>query len=252
MLSAYLNLLREITLADFKLRYYGSILGILWAFAKPFLMFAVLYTVFSFITRFNTDNYAWFLLLGVIFWSFFSDATAKSTLNMENKADFIRRVSFPREIVIYSACLNSLITFCINILAYVSLVVLFGGPLPLTSLLLIVPALQLFFLAAGVSFILAVIYVKARDIAHVWEVLLQALFWATPIVYPLAIVPQKYRFLVLLNPIASIVGEARALAINGALPALGSVLPMFALSLAVLLAGFLVFARQSKYFAEEL
>ncbi|MAG22452.1 MAG: hypothetical protein CL943_04090 [Candidatus Diapherotrites archaeon] len=252
MASSYFNMLREITLADFKLRYYDSVLGIVWVFAKPFLMFAVLFTVFSFLKRFEVANYAWFLLLGIIIWNFFSDATSKSILNMRSKSEFIKKIAFPREIIVYSACLNSLITFALNILAYVVLALLFGGPLNIGFLLLIIPATQILIFATGISFFLSVLFVKARDIAHIWEVFLRAFFWLTPIVYPLAVIPEKYRTLIFLNPLVSIINTARELALYNTIPPLFDITLVFGVSIVVFVLGIALFNRQSKYFAEEL
>jgi ABC-2 type transport system permease protein len=189
-LSYSLSLLSELVKTDFKLRYQGSILGILWSVLKPLALFVVMYFVFVKFLRFSdgTPTFAVSLLLGISIWSFFSEATSVGMRSIVDRGDILRKINFPKAIIVLSTTTGSLIGLAINMLV----VIIFGifTGVQFTPLVLLVPfsILQLYLLAIGLSFILSTLYVKFRDIGHIWDVILQALFYATPIIYPISMV----------------------------------------------------------------
>lgn len=210
-------LLYELVKTDFKLRYQGSFLGILWSVLRPLLLFAVMYMVFVHFLKFTdgTPQYPIVLLFGISLWSFFSEATSVGMNAIVGRSDILRKINFPKYIIILSAMVSSLISFGIN-LAVVVIFALASG-IQFTSLALISPLniLQLFILAFGFSLILSTLYVKFRDISHIWEVVAQTLFYATPVFYPLSMVYGRSVFgipveqLIMLNPLAQIIQDAR-------------------------------------------
>lgn len=209
-----LVILRELVKTDFKLRYQGSILGIAWSVLKPLMLFAVMYTVFVRFLRF-TDGTPLFpvsLLLGLGLWQFFSEASTIGLYSVVARGDVLRKIHFPNFIVVISASIGSLIGLGINMLV-VLVFALFNG-VTFTWRVLLVPlnVVQLYVITVGITLILATLYVSFRDIAHIWDVCLQILFYGIPIFYPLSMVRNVFPTvskLMLLNPLTQVIQDVR-------------------------------------------
>ena len=207
-------LLKELTKTDFKLRYQGSVLGYLWALLRHLMMFAILYVVFAKLLRFGGDipHYPVYLLAGTTLWSFFTECTMQGIQAIVHRGELLRKICFPKYIVVVSATLTAVINLLIN-LCVVVIFALINGVTP-SPMWLLVPLLvfELYALALGISFLLGAINVKYRDITSIWEVLIQALFYAVPIIYPIAIVASTSDIaakIILLNPIAQVIQDVR-------------------------------------------
>lgn len=206
--------LRELVKTDFKLRYQGSFLGVIWSVLQPLLLFIVMYTVFVRFLKFTdgTPNFPIVLLLGISLWNFFNEAATMGMYSIVNRGDLLRKIHFPGYIVTVSATIGSLISLGINLL--VVLIFALFARVQFTWRVLLVPLniLQLYILALGVALILATLYVFFRDIGHIWEVVSQALFYAIPVIYPLSMVtaisPAAAK-VILLNPIAQSIQDIR-------------------------------------------
>ena len=209
-------LLRELVVTDFKLRYQGSVLGYLWSLLKPLMLFAILYLVFVHFLRFGAGipHFAVSLLLGIVMWSFFTEATSQGMNAIVSRSDLIRKINFPKYIIVVSGTISALINLLLNLVVVFIFMaferVEFGWPLllfPFTIILIYVFSLS-------IAFFLSAIYIKYRDVGHIWEVLLQGMFYATPIIYPLQMVVgvggQIAAQILMLNPIAVIIQQARA------------------------------------------
>ncbi len=209
-----LVLLTELTKTDFKLRYQGSVLGYLWALLRPLLMFAILYIVFAKLLQFGNDipHYPVYLLTGTVLWSFFTECSQQGIQAMVGRGDLIRKISFPKYIVTVSTTLTAVINLLINLVVIV-IFALINGVAPSFSWLLVLPLIfELYLLALGISFLLGSINVKYRDIGSIWDVLIQALFYAVPIIYPIAMVAETSTWaakVILLNPIAQVIQDVR-------------------------------------------
>ena len=212
-------LLKELTKTDFKLRYQGSVLGYLWALLRPLLMFAILYLVFDKLLKFgkDIDHYPVYLLAGTTLWSFFTECTNQGIQAMVIRGDLIRKICFPKYIVVVSSTLTAVINLFIN-LGVVLIFALIDGISPSWTWLLIpLLVVELYMLALGISFLLGAINVKYRDVTSIWDVLTQALFYAVPIIYPITMIPENLAFagkIILLNPIAQIIQDVRYLLIH--------------------------------------
>lgn len=258
----YRVLLNELVKTDFKLRYQGSVLGYLWAVIKPLLMFAILYVVFAKVLRFGDEipHYPVYLLTGTVLWNFFTECTFQGIHAIEQRGDLIRKISFPKYVVVVSATSTALINLAIN-LCVVVVFALINGVAPAWSWLLVpLSVVELYALALGISFLLGAINVKFRDIGSIWDVLMQAMFYAVPIIYPITMVTATSELaakIILINPIAQAIQDVRNNLITAeAVTTWELVGPGFgALSVAFVF-GFLIFAifyfnRKAKYFAEQ-
>lgn len=214
------RILKEIAVSDFKVRYQNSILGYFWTLVKPLLLFAVLYVVFSIFMRFPVENYQLYLLLGVIIWNFFAEATSIALRSFETKRSLITKIYFPRIIVVVASTLTSFLTFLLNMIVFFAFLVFSDISLNFHFFFFIFYVIGLYFIILSVSLILSVLYVKFRDISHIWDVLLQIGFWLTPIIYPVSIIPGAYHRLVYLNPLARVIEYSRTIFIENHIPSM--------------------------------
>lgn len=207
----YIGLIKELSMTDFKLKYQGSFFGYLWSLAKPLMFFSVLYFVFTRFFRLGESipNYPVYLLLGIVLFNYFVESTMASMGSIVGKGDLIRKVYFPRIILTISTSITALITLFLN-LVVVFIFMFFSKAVPsIDAPLLILLLIELFILTSGVSLFLASMFVRFRDIAHIWDVINQVLFYAVPIIYPLSFVPEKIGKILLLNPLAQIIQDSR-------------------------------------------
>lgn len=255
-------LLKELTKTDFKIRYQGSVLGYLWALLRPLLMFAILYVVFAKLLKIgnNIPHYPVYLLCGTTMWSFFTECTSQGIQSIVNRGDLLRKISFPKYIVLVSATLTAVINMLINLVVII-IFALINGVTPSWSWLLAIPAIfELYLLSLGIAFLLGSINVKYRDITSIWDVLVQALFYAVPIIYPIAMVASSSEIaakIILLNPIAQAIQDIRFNLITNETITTWNyinnplvIIPLL-LVITLLIVGALVFRRKSKFFAEE-
>lgn len=215
-------ILRELVKTDFLLRYQGSFLGIAWSVLKPLMLFCVMYVVFVKFLRFSdgTDTFPLVLLLGISLWNFFTEATTLGLCSMTTRGDLLRKINFPKYIIVISATINALICLAINLGVVVAACILSGVQFTANVLWLPLNLLQLYALALAVALLLSTLNVYFRDAQHIWEVFLQGLFYATPIIYPLSMVGDKLASvapgvgllvekLMLLNPAAQVIQDIR-------------------------------------------
>lgn len=208
-------LLRELVITDFKLRYQGSVLGYLWSLLKPLFMFAILYVVFGHFLRVGdtVEYFSIYLLLGIVFWSFFTEATNQGLTSIVSRGDLIRKINFPKYIIVISGTLSALINLILNLLIIAVFIAVANVDIKMSALLFPLYIIELYVFALSIAFFLSAAYVKYRDISHIWEVLLQGAFYATPILYPVSLVIKEaspmVAQLLLLNPVAQIIQDAR-------------------------------------------
>lgn len=256
-------LLRELVVTEFKLRYQGSVLGYVWSLLKPLMLFAIMYVVFVHFLRFGEgiDHFAVSLLLGIVMWTFFTEATGQGMQAIVARGDLIRKINFPKYIIVISGTISALINLVFNLFVVFIFMLIDGVDFKWSALLFPLNILELYVFAGAVAFFLSAAYVKFRDIAHIWEVLLQGVFYATPILYPLQMV-QVYSSLaaqvLMLSPIAVILQDARHNLVTQKDTITNSqiidnplllVLPHLFIAIVVVVA-VLYFKKSQKYFAE--
>ena len=261
-------LLAELTKTDFKLRYQGSVLGYLWALLRPLMMFAILYIVFAKLLRLGNDipHYPVYLLCGTSMWSFFTECTSQGIQSIIIRGDLLRKISFPKYIVVVSSTLTAVINMSINFVVIIIFALINGVTPSWIWLLVFIPILGLYLLSLGISFLLGSINVKYRDITSIWDVIVQALFYAVPIIYPISMVANTSELaakVILLNPISQCIQDIRYLLITKeTITTWGyvndkifeliplSILPILIIVF-ILAIGSIVFRKRSKFFAEE-
>ncbi len=256
-------LLRELVVTDFKLRYQGSVLGYLWSILKPLFLFAILYVVFDKFLRLGRDigHFPVYLLLGTILWQFFSEATTQGLQAIINRGDLIRKINFPKYIIVISGTISALINLAINMVVVVVFCLINGVQLRPEALLVVPLIIELYIFSLALAFLLSAINVKYRDIGYLWEIFLQAAFYATPIIYPLQMVakqmPGAEKWL-LINPVAQIIQDIRFTLVTTDTITLWStvinwkvVIP-FLIIVVVAIIGSYYFRKNQKYFAEEI
>jgi ABC-type polysaccharide/polyol phosphate export permease len=250
----YIYLILVMAITDFKVKYDNSALGYLWSLVKPLLMFGTLYLVFSVFIRWNVENYKLHLLLGIILWNFLSEVTLNSMTLLEGKASIIKKIYFPRWIIIIASSLTSLLTLFLNIVVFFLFFILSAPPVRSSVLMLGLYLVELYFLSVGIALLLCALYPKFRDIHHLWEVFVQLGFWVTPIIYPISIVPQKYHTLIFLNPMARVIQGSRQAIIGppGDFTGFTSHVLIISVAAVLFLAGLTLFNKLSPSFAEDL
>jgi ABC-2 type transport system permease protein len=257
-------LLGEMIRTDFKLRYQSSALGYLWSVLKPLMLFAILYTVFTQFLRIGrgVPNYPISLLLGIVLWSFFVDATTGAMKSIVGKGNLIRKINIPRYLIPVASISSAFINALLNLIV-VFVFVLFANNTPLSWMTLVVfpfLLLELILVAVATGFFLAALFVKFRDIEHIWDVVRQGLFYSIPIIYPLTIVSSvTIQKIIILNPLAQIIQDARSVITYGDALRINdlysnpfvSIVPIALIGLALLVSS-LYFRKHSKNFAEEI
>lgn len=257
-------LLRELVVSDFKLRYQNSVLGYLWSLLRPLALFAILYVVFVKILKAGGDlpHFGVYLLVGIVVWSYFSEVTGNSISAMVDKGDLLRKVNFPRYIIIVATSLSSLINLLFNFV--IVAIFMFADKTDPSRVAVLLPLLfvQLFVFTLAVSFLLSALYVRYRDIRFIWDVVMQGAFFATPIMYDYALVSTTSATLakiLIVSPLTQIMQDMRFMLItpqsqtvasvfNGML--IAYVMP-FGLTVLLAVSAGLYFRKRSAYFAEE-
>jgi ABC-2 type transport system permease protein len=207
-----LRVLRVVAGAEFKLKYSGSALGYVWSVVKPLALFSMLYAVFGHIFRLGeiSNYYPLSLLMGIVLFAFFADATSLGMWSIVSRESLIRKLSFPRVVIPTAATLTAAITFCVNSVVVVGFLA-WNQITPQPEWLLVVPLLlELYMYILGLALILSTLFVRLRDIGQVWELALQLMFYASPIIYPIGFLPEYLRKLVFLNPFTQILQDIRA------------------------------------------
>lgn len=199
-----LELLSVIAVNDFKKTYFGTVLGYLWSVARPLLQFAVLLAVFTHVFHFaaRVHHYPVFLLFDVVLFTFFQEATMMAVGSIVGKEAVVRKTQFPRVVIPLAVVLTTLLNLLLNLVVAFVFVLAFGISPAWTWLLLVGILAALFLFTTAVSMIVSALYPRFRDVSIIWTVLAMALFYATPVLYPLSTVSPGLRDVIAFNPLA--------------------------------------------------
>ncbi|HET9198532.1 MAG TPA: ABC transporter permease [Solirubrobacterales bacterium] len=214
-------LVRLTAVAQFKHMYAGSLLGYFWTLARPLLMFAVIYVVFSEVLGIGNGvpNYPAMLLLNLLLFQFFTDAANRALPSMVQSEPTLRKMSFPRAVVPCAVVLTAVFTFVLNLIAVMAIVLATGLEPRLTWLLIPLLCAAMMVIALAVSFILSTLFVQFRDVGQIWMVLSLALLYSSPIMYPAELVPDRFKWMLIVNPLAPLFELMRKWAVDPEAPA---------------------------------
>jgi len=246
------DLLRELIIRDIKLRYRGSLLGVLWTLLNPLAELLVLLFVFGVVLRVDIENFAAYLFTGLLVYGWFQTSVNFAATAIVSNRELVRRPGVPILILPVVTAASNLVHFIL------SLPILFGlllaSHVPMTAAVLALPVLMLieFVLILGFAYPVATVNVWFRDTQHVLRIVLQLLFYLTPVFYQAVTVPANLQWWYRINPLAHLVDAYRAILLQGRLPDLGSVLYLSVFSIVLCAAGMVWFDRASHRFADEL
>jgi ABC-2 type transport system permease protein len=257
-----LRILQVIVLAEFKLKYAGSALGYVWSVIKPLALFTVLYLVFAHIFKLGavSEFYGVSLLIGIVFFSFFSDATTQGMVSLVHRESLLRRMRFPRMLIPTAATLTAAMTFGVNLVVVAAFIAWERIEPQLDWLLLVLLLVEFYVFVLGLALVLATLFISFRDMGQVWELAAQLMFYASPIIYPAVLLPEWARKIAFLNPFVQILQDVRALVLYDDLPAnkitapdvlgeFGRLIPV-GIAFAVFGLGVALFKRYEPWFAE--
>ncbi|MFZ2835768.1 MAG: ABC transporter permease [Candidatus Saccharimonadales bacterium] len=258
-----LILLKELVITEFKLRYQGSVLGYLWSLLRPLFLFIIMYFVFVYFLRIGGDIPHWpiALLLGIVLWNFFAEVTNNGVTSIVNRGDIIRKINFPKYVIVIAGTISAFINLLLNLVVIAIFMAVSSVPLTWLAMLSPIYIVEIFTFALGIAFILSTIFVRIRDINYIWEVIMQGLFYASAVIYPIAMVIEKSELaakVLLLNPVAQAIQDLRYVLINqDHTPTLSSLTGSWYVSLipiilviATFIFGALYFKKKSPGFAE--
>lgn len=248
----YRHLTFKLAISDFKLRYKNSVLGFLWSLIEPLLMLVVLYVIFSFFMKVNVEHYQLFLLIGIISWNMLARGTAMSLNSILGKPSLVSKVYFPREILVISSCITALLMTLLEFVVFGIFMIIFKVMPTMTAIYFPIILIIQFVLILGLSFGLASLNVYYRDIQYIWTVILQAGFFASPIIYPMSIIPEKYVWIIKLNPMTLIIDTLRGSMIYSTVPVIRDIIFVIMLSFIILIIGYTIFLRLEPRLAEEI
>jgi ABC-2 type transport system permease protein len=246
--------------SEFKLKYSDSALGYVWSLLKPLGLFAMLYIVFGRFLKLGASipHYPLYLLLGIVLWTFFSDATSLGMESIVKRSTLLSKLAFPRVVIPLSVTASSAITFGVNLIAFAILVAINRIVPDAKWLLIPLLLLELYVFVLGLTFFLSTVFVRLRDIGQVWELALLILFYASPIIYSASALPAWFQKITFLNPFVQVSQDVRSIVLpsSGTVTAatvygtpLGELLPI-AVALLFFAIGYLFFRREEPWMAE--
>jgi ABC-2 type transport system permease protein len=258
----FFHLTWTLAVLDFRLKFFGSVLGYLWQLMKPLLLFGVMLFVFTKAVRLGggVTQYPVVLLQGIVLFTFFSECTGGAVSSVVDREGLVRKIHFPRLVIPLSVVLTASFNLVLNYLVVV-IFMLARGVEPRWSWLEL-PALVLFLgvFATGLAMILSSLFVRYRDVRPIWEVVLQAIFYGSAIFYAIETIPSvKLQHLIMCNPLAAVVQQARHAMIDPGAPGAGHaiggdirLLIPIGITIAAAVIGFWLFNREAPRIAEEL
>jgi ABC-2 type transport system permease protein len=260
-LRRVVNLTAILAATDFKLRFFGSALGYVWTLMRPLLLFGVLYVVFTEVVRFGgqVKYYPVYLLAALVLFTFFSETTGRGVSSLVERENLLRKMRFPRLVIPLAVALHSLFNLGLNLIV-VFVFVFAAGIEPRASWLELVPLVALLVVfTTGVTMLLSALYVRYRDMQPIWDVALQFLFYASPIIYVTETFPDRIEKAAMANPITAVLTQMRHALIDPTAPTAADAIggaALLLIPLAVVVVSFAlgtwVFMREAPRIAEDL
>jgi ABC-2 type transport system permease protein len=258
----FVHLTATLAITDFKLRFFGSVLGYLWQLMRPLMLFGILYVVFTEFVRLGAGvrDYPVVLLTSIVLFTFFVEATGGSVTSVLDRESLVRKIEFPRMVIPLTVVVNAYFNLVLNSIAVLVFMLASGVEVRWSwlELPLLIGALGVF--AVGIALLLSALYVRFRDLKPIWEVVSQVVFYGSPVLYPIESVPnEQLQHAIMVNPLAAILQQVRHAVIDPSAPsaaeAIGGaerLLIPAVLVVALFVVGLWVFNREAPRIAEEL
>jgi ABC-2 type transport system permease protein len=258
----FFDLLWLTAVTEFKRVYFGTVLGYLWSLMRPLMLFGVLLFVFTKVFRIGSElveHYAVFLLLGIVLFTFFQETTTNAVGSVLSQEGVVRKTQFPRLVIPLATVLTGAFNLGLNLIVVFAFILFYGVDPTWTWLLFPFAVAVLAIFTAAISMALSVLYVRFRDVAIIWVVVGQVLFYATPILYPVNF-DATYEHLLMINPLAVIfeqiriwvLAEPAAPSITEAAGGIVGLLPAAAIYVGACVFGVWIFSREAPRIAEDL
>jgi ABC-2 type transport system permease protein len=250
-----------LAVTDFRLKFFGSVLGYVWQLMKPLLLFGVLYVVFTQFVRLGSGvaHYPAMLLTGIVINTFFADATGASVGAVMARENLVRKIQFPRMVIPLAVVLTTYMNFVLNFVAVVVFLLISGVEIRWAWLELFPLVIALGVFCTGIAMGLSALYVRYRDVQPIWDVATPIIFYGTPILYPIEHIAPHFRHVIMCNPLAVIVVQARHALVDKHAPTAAEAIggaPRLLIPLAILVGvcvlGYRIFNRSAPHIAEDL
>ena len=248
----YRELLKTNITKDIGGKYKKSFLGVLWSFLNPLLQIAVYAFVFQVILKSNIENYAVYLCCGLVPWQFFSSVVIRGAATMVDNGNILKKVYFPREVLPVSLVTSEMVNFLISTIIILGFVIFGGIGLSFNLVWYFVILAIQYLVSIGIALIVSSITVYFRDLLHILGIIIQLLFYATPIVYAVEQVPEKFIWVMKLNPMSYLITSYRDIFYFKTAPSMHNLLIAFAMGIVLIGVGLFTFKKLEKRFAEEL
>jgi len=242
---SYRSLLRDLVARDLKVRYKRSVLGILWTMLNPLLLMIIFTIVFAQIFRVTVEHFAVYFLSAFVLWNFFAQATSWSTSCLLGYAPLIKKIYVPKSIFVLATVLAGMVNLLISLVPLALIMLVLGHPFSRAMIFLPIPILLATMFSLGLSLALAPLSLMFADIVQIYQAVLTAWMYLTPIMYPLNALPARYRAVILVNPMTHLVEAFRTPIYQGALPSSHVMITASAAALGTLVMGWMIFEHYS-------
>ena len=247
----YRHMLKTLIKQDIDGRYKGSVFGFLWSLLNPLLLLLVYSIVFQIIFKADIENYPIYLFICLMPWNMFANTIFNGTMCVSNNSSIIKKVYFPREVLPLSVVISNIIQYCYSfVIVFLALLISGVGVSWYILLLPLIVIVQAMF-SLGIIMILGAVNVYIRDVQYIMTPVMMIWMYATPILYSINMVPEKYLSLYMLNPMANIMQAYQSILYNKTMPNLMNLGIIFLVSIVILTIGYKVFNKLQRRFAEE-
>lgn len=249
----YREMIFSLVRKDLRGRYKGSVLGFFWTFLNPLLQLIVYTLVFSIIMRAGIEDYYLFLFVALVPWSFFSASVTIGSGSIRAQQDMVKKIYFPREVLPISCVLSQLINMLLTFIVVFLVLIVTGKGVNLFACLYLIPVILVeTLLALGMAFLTSAVTVYFRDLEYMLGIIMMAWQFASPVMYSISMVPERFIPLFKLNPMTSVITAYREILYYKTIPDLSNLLTAVLIGVAILILGVVVFEKLSKHFAEEM
>jgi lipopolysaccharide transport system permease protein len=248
----YREMLRNIVLRELRGKYRGSVLGFLWTFVNPLLMLVIYSLVFSFILKTQIENYPMFIFVALLPWNFFVNSIMQGTASLVQNAGLIKKIYFPREVFPLATVISNLTNYVLSLIILVPALLISGIAIKLPVIAFPIVLIINFLFVISIVLLASVINVYFRDSEHFIGILLMALFYFTPVLFPLDLIPDRMKWLFELNPVAPLINSYRDIFFYGIWPNWNHLLKLGFAGIVLLIVSLKFFDHYQKDVAEHI